>query len=272
MHPSALVSFCDDVLLSVTFTTSTNLAFQVTRLPFATAAVFSPQSGAELQAAIDACIEPSQGGIVTGNCTDGPSEPIPLCGRPSGACLQPELPPQVQQQIREKQLAAKARKQKLKSQKAKTTTSSSTESYPSSITMEQYCSACPGGGFQHPMLAAHEHNVDILLSLEASNTAIAVCQGRNLTLAEFNYFIFGGTDAQAWSPRFYAKLAFEGFFTTTSKHRGPSVIMLPELQPFYRSVCCVWADTILVMHVTELCSVCVPIGILSCSHAWMGDI
>ena len=219
------------LLSNATFSPSINLTLTITA--FATAAVFTPQSGTELQAAVDACIESSP----DANCTDDANEPIASCDASSETCLVSELPPKVQQKILEKQLAAKARKQQLKLQKTKFTTPSSTELYPSSITMKQYCSACPAGTFYHPTFTAYEPYVDILLSLERNNEVVATCEdGRKLTMTDFNYFIFAGTDAQIWSPRFYAKLAFEGFFTTTSKHRGPSPIMAPELQPFYRCV------------------------------------
>ena len=157
-----------------------------------------------------------------------------------------ELPPKVQQQIKEKQRAAKARKQRIKLQKynknrvptlKSKATSNLTKLHPSSITMEQYFDACPGGCFRHPSITSTERCVDLILSLARAKQVVATCEdGSKLTMADFNYFIFAGTDAQIWSPRFYAKLAFEGFFTITSTHRGPSPIMLPELQPFYRCV------------------------------------
>ena len=60
--------------------------------------------------------------------------------------------------------------------------------------------------------------------------------GTELTIAHFNYFLFAGLE----SPRFYAKLAFEGFMTITTDGEdgegGSPTRLLPELQPFYRSV------------------------------------
>ena len=154
-----------------------------------------------------------------------------------------ELPPKVRQQIQEKQRAAKVRKQQLKLKKRQKVEAAAAKSspvklvhYPSSITMQEYFDACPGGCFQHPSITATERCVDLILSLERSGSVIATCKdGTQLTLAQFNYFIFGGTGAQVWAARLYAKLAFEGFFTITTR-RDYSTIMLPELQPFYRSV------------------------------------
>ena len=154
-----------------------------------------------------------------------------------------ELSPKVRQQIQEKQRAAKVRKQQLKLKKRQKVEAAAAKSspvklvhYPSSITMQEYFDACPGGCFQHPSITATERCVDLVLSLERSGSVIATCKdGTQLTLAQFNYFIFGGTGAQVWAARLYAKLAFEGFFTITTR-RNSSTIMLPELQPFYRSV------------------------------------
>ena len=185
--------------------------------------VFAPNSAQELKGAIGECVQQQKN---------------QECAKWS------DLTPDVQRQIKEKQQAAKDRKQQIKLHKRQQsvfdaankskTTANPTNMYPSSITYDAYMSACPGGFFQYPSIAATFGNVDKVLWLERSGVVFAELEdGTELTVTDFNYFMFAGTE----SPRFYAKLAFEGFMTVTTGGEGGSPTrMLPELQPFYRSV------------------------------------
>ena len=52
----------------------------------------------------------------------------------------------------------------------------------------------------------------MILKLEKEGTVVGEDRrtGESITLSDFNYFMFGGTEALQWSPAIYAKLAYEG--------------------------------------------------------------
>jgi len=151
------------------------------------------------------------------------------------------LSPEEQEIVREKQRLAKERKkasgsrgQESSDQAAGTTKVGGIEErdYPTKITEEAYFSACPRYFFTDPTLVANEESLETLMRLVDGDTVIGSDRrGREVRLSQYQYFIFTGSPKQIWEPTFYAKLAFEGFFTITNQDRGGDP--LPELQPFY---------------------------------------
>jgi hypothetical protein len=153
--------------------------------------------------------------------------------------------------VRQKQQQAKARKQLAKQEatlaklaKDGHTMTEGKDVFPSSITSDEYFNACSCGQFYDPSLVATEDNVELVLKLDADGVVVGTARsGKEVTLSDFNYFTFAGTDKQIWDPVIYAKLAHEGFFTiTTRRNRQRSGSApkdcenrepLPELQPFY---------------------------------------
>lgn len=152
-----------------------------------------------------------------------------------------------QETIRQKQ-AMKKKAQLIAKLEAKrvagtelTTSTANTESasdfeqsavYPKEISMREYFSACPRGKYSHASLEALEENITRILKLTAPGSSLSL----------FHYFQFAGADSQVWDPSFYAKCAYEGFFTITSddpRPGGESEVShlepepLAELQPFY---------------------------------------
>jgi hypothetical protein len=153
------------------------------------------------------------------------------------------MEPEVLLRVQAKQRAAKARKQVKKTIHANTTaiathtttntlTPAAATEHPTRITSAEYFAACPAQLFQDPSLIATEENIELIMHLVGTKAVIGTDgeTGEELTLEQFNYFIFGGTTAQRWDPTIYAKLAHEGFFTITTG-RGRSIQPLPELQP-----------------------------------------
>uniref|UniRef100_A0A0G4FBI0 Uncharacterized protein n=1 Tax=Chromera velia CCMP2878 TaxID=1169474 RepID=A0A0G4FBI0_9ALVE len=111
------------------------------------------------------------------------------------------------------------------------------DSFPSMITEAQYFAACPYSFFSHRSLTASEESVDTLMTQVKEKRVVGYAGENPVTMAEFHYFSFQGTDEEKWSPRLYAKLAWEGFFTITQGARsGRHHTPLPELQPFYSVV------------------------------------
>jgi len=105
------------------------------------------------------------------------------------------------------------------------------DDYPCSITIEEYFAACPRRFFTDPNLAPTEENLEVLMRLVDANKVIGKDRrGTAVRLSEFQYFPFVGPEAQIWDPAFFARLAYEGFFTITQGRTGTP---LPELQPFY---------------------------------------
>jgi hypothetical protein len=157
-----------------------------------------------------------------------------------------ELSAEEKVEVQKKQQEAKARKNlaKEEAKRANGAASEAKDDFPCTITSSEYFDACPCGQFYDPSLVASEENVELVLKLEAQGVVVGNDRsGKEVTLAEFNYFTFGGTDKQIWDPTIYAKLSHEGFFTITtrrSRQRGGSAPKenenrepLPELQPFY---------------------------------------
>jgi len=98
--------------------------------------------------------------------------------------------------------------------------------FPDEISMHSYFAACPGGLFRDPSLPPTADSLALLLSvLQADDDQAA-------TLNTCNYFQFAGPADAVWDFNFNARLAWEGFFTITSRRRGQRE-PLPELQPFY---------------------------------------
>jgi len=98
--------------------------------------------------------------------------------------------------------------------------------HPSSITSAEYFGACRGGLFRDPHLPPTEQSLELLLSVLNAGDE----QARRLNTC--NYFQFSGPDSALWDPVLNARLAYEGFFTITTRRRGKTE-PLPELQPFY---------------------------------------
>jgi hypothetical protein len=113
------------------------------------------------------------------------------------------------------------------------TSSSSVPDYPCRITSSDYFRACPFGEFFQKGLLASEANIELLLTLEREDASIGkTASDADVTLSKFNYFSFDGNPEQLWNHVVFARLAFEGFFTITTRRRG-GVSPLPELQPYY---------------------------------------
>ena len=163
------------------------------------------------------------------------------------------LPAEQQTEMREKQKAAKERKRNAKQVANKeipkkqardysTKKADMVEALKTTITSDEYFDACPYFEFFMESLVATEANLALLMRLVAENAEVArTREGEPIHISKFNYFPFAGTDAQVWDPTFYAKLAWEGFFTITSgrssrlnkRVTGEDQEALPELQPFY---------------------------------------
>jgi len=79
-------------------------------------------------------------------------------------------------------------------------------------------------------MPASERSVELLAC--QGNAVLGHVWGTPVRLSEFQYFFFAGTQEQLWDPVFFARLAYDGFFTITTTQRGESQ-PLPELQPFY---------------------------------------
>eukprot|EP00040_Diaphanoeca_grandis_P040000 m.260901 g.260901 ORF g.260901 m.260901 type:complete len:451 (-) comp40858_c0_seq1:180-1532(-) len=94
------------------------------------------------------------------------------------------------------------------------------------ISKDEYFSAASGGLFRDPHITATPESIELLFQILESGSEF----GNQLCTC--NYFQFAGSTKQIWDPIFNARLAWEGFFTITTKHRG-NVEPLPELQPFY---------------------------------------
>ena len=96
------------------------------------------------------------------------------------------------------------------------------------VSQDEYFDACPHGMFRDPSLPPTAASLDLLLrALEADDEQAA-------DLNQCNYFLFSGPQEALWDAEFNARLAWEGFFTITSR-TGPrrQIEPLPELQPFY---------------------------------------
>lgn len=151
------------------------------------------------------------------------------------------LSPEEQEIVREKQRLAKERKkassdrgQELSDVVVGQVKVGDTEErdYPTKITEEEYFTACPRYFFTDATLMANEEGLEVLMRLvDGDNVIGSDRRGREVRLSQYQYFIFAGSQKQIWDPTFYAKLAFEGFFTITNQDRGGDP--LPELQPFY---------------------------------------
>lgn len=99
-------------------------------------------------------------------------------------------------------------------------------SFPDEISMATYFSACPGSLFRDPSLPPTQDSLALLMAaLQADDE-----QAKSLNTC--NYFQFAGKDDAIWDAEFNARLAWEGFFTITTRRRGGHE-PLPELQPFY---------------------------------------
>jgi len=155
------------------------------------------------------------------------------------------LSPEEQEIIRQKQRANKDAAKARKNAGSLSSTAAAGESvpgsskgaeveYPRSITQEEYFDACPRRLFFHSQFQADKRSLDSLMSHVDRNAALGRDRrGLPVTPSEFQYYTFGGSLSQVWDPEFYARLAWEGFFTITTElnQRGPEP--LPELQPFY---------------------------------------
>lgn len=94
------------------------------------------------------------------------------------------------------------------------------------VTSEEYFGKCPSGLFRDPNLPPTEEAIELLMSvLEAGDEQAD-------RLSECQYFQFCGPERAVWDPVFNARLAWEGFFTITTRRAG-KVEPLPELQPYY---------------------------------------
>eukprot|EP00435_Cladocopium_sp_Y103_P019309 s3385_g4.t1 len=137
------------------------------------------------------------------------------------------LPEDVQEQIREKQRQAQAKK------KAGSAKKSEDKSGPRPLLAEEE---------DRTSLHWEEFDPRIIKILLVQSLPVVGCfrDGSPVRLSSFNYFLFDGTDKQIWDPIFLARLAYEGFFTITTGGRScPDLnwsrerIPLPELQPYY---------------------------------------
>ena len=95
------------------------------------------------------------------------------------------------------------------------------------VSQNEYFDACPHGMFRDPSLPPTALLDLLLRALEADDEQAA-------DLNQCNYFLFSGPQEALWDAEFNARLAWEGFFTITSR-TGPrrQIEPLPELQPFY---------------------------------------
>lgn len=99
--------------------------------------------------------------------------------------------------------------------------------FPDYITSDEYFAACPGGIFRDPDFPPVQDSLTLLMSLLEAEKAKDL--GSKLDgLNSCSYFMFSGSEEAIWDATFYARLAWEGFFTITTKNKP-----LPELQPFY---------------------------------------
>eukprot|EP01052_Picozoa_sp_SAG31_P027829 SAG31_NODE_2637_length_5336_cov_2.105977_9_plen_301_part_00 len=138
-------------------------------------------------------------------------------------------------------------------------------SYRTIISSEEYFAASPGGRFRDPSLAPTEANIRLLFTVLNSHSE----QAR--LLSSCNYFQFSvsgsfniqygcciairpdtfadhnhhhdrrsqGPEEALWSPKFNARLAWEGFFTITAKTGSDGQVEpLPELQVTYKLLSC----------------------------------
>eukprot|EP00658_Telonema_sp_P-2_P043991 TRINITY_DN3186_c0_g1_i2.p1 TRINITY_DN3186_c0_g1~~TRINITY_DN3186_c0_g1_i2.p1 ORF type:complete len:327 (+),score=111.88 TRINITY_DN3186_c0_g1_i2:156-1136(+) len=152
-----------------------------------------------------------------------------------------QLSPEDQEVIRAKQAAAKQAKHRQRQRKKPAAPEQPQQSseYPSLISSEDYFGECYGL-FYDPSLQASEASLELLLSMMASGVPVAETgAGNQITLGQFQYFIFAGSWEQVWEHHLFARLAFEGFFVITTDRdpgRGNKLGQpqpLPELQPFY---------------------------------------
>lgn len=130
--------------------------------------------------------------------------------------------------MRQAQLLRKQAKQEAKQKKEKPTQDEPGKcAYPSMITKQEYFAACPGGRFRDKKFPPTKESLDRLLWMLSAGDR----QGR--ILSSCNYFQFSGPERELWDPRFNARLAWEGFFTITTRTQSGGREPLPELQPFY---------------------------------------
>jgi hypothetical protein len=159
-----------------------------------------------------------------------------------------DLPPGVQDEVRNKQRESKSdrlakKKKKLSARQnkpsIKTEAGTNLEKYPTHITQQEYFEACPAGLYECKELICQQESVDILLKFVSDQVVVGRFRdGSNATFAHFNYFKFCAEDDSVWDPTLHARLAYEGFFTITTEAEKGSHMKIPltELQPFY-SVC-----------------------------------